>query len=90
MFDGLYKKSISNRPFKELNEVEDVVASLTLEAGKWQLGARQVRNFWRVLLRVDILDYDIVLPKEYVTEKEALDIAYGLASTFLKMKKEFN
>ena len=72
------------RTLKELtDEVEQVIKTMVFQKGKWRLGIRYNDPYWRVILQMDELEYDIALPGLYKDDIKALEKANKLTWYFV-------
>ncbi len=78
------KIMINDRPVKELDDsTENDLKRLKLEKGKWRIGGMFYKPFWRVIIQIDSLEYDILLPGLYHSEKQAETQAKRITHSFV-------
>lgn len=79
-------KNKLEKPFKELNDVVEI-HGLNFKNKEWKFGGRFIDPYWRVILNSNKLEYDILFPGLYKTEKECLIMVKSLALWILKKSK---
>lgn len=80
-----YDVQINDRLVKEIDdEVEEDLKSIKLSKGKWRMGGMFYKPFWRVILQVDTLEYDVLFPGLFKTEAEAERQAKKITYTLLQ------
>lgn len=78
MFKLLDHRAV-DREWKEFDEVESILSGMTLPTGGWRFGARLIHGMWRVIIRVDTLEYDIAIMPYYTSQQDAIAHAISLS-----------
>lgn len=80
MFNSEKQIVLSTRPTRELAEVAALIETMELKSEGYRFGARQAPDgSWRIMLQIDALEWDVLLPKAFGSLDEAYNAAYNLA-----------